>query len=88
MCNYTAVPIKDVGGVEYTLYRECVGGVCLVCYFSLLGLLLFSLLLSFYLLFHSFIHIHPSISSPLSSDTLLRGRAVKILRSLESFGSG
>ena len=36
----------------------------------------------------SFIHSHSSISSPLSSDTPLRGCTVKILRSLESFAWG
>ena len=60
MCKYTAVPIKDVG-VWNILYIARVGGCCLVCYFSLLlGLLLFFPPTFFYLLFHSFIHIHPS----------------------------
>ena len=83
MCNYTAVPINDVG-VSIILYIARVGCLSRLL-LLLLGLLLFSLFTFFYLLFHSFIPIHPSISSPLSSHTPLAG-AVKKPRSLESFG--
>lgn len=72
----------------YFISRVWGGGCCLVCYFSLLGLLLFFPPTFFYLPV-SFIHSHSFIiSSPLSSDTPLRGCAVKILSSLESFAWG